>query len=355
MARPSAEPHLNGRHTSTPTRTRPSDAFLSAVRSARRVVFVSHVNPDPDSLGSMAGLAHLTTTALGTPTVLTQDGVIGRAENRTMIETLGLELVPTGKVECRPGDVVVMVDSQPGTGRHTCPFAAHPTVVVDHHVTPGKLAGVAVTDIRPDLGACCTMVAEYLTEQRMIPPKALATALFYGIETEVSGYPREATPADDDALSLLYPLADHDALARIRNAPLPARHLEALSLALNTAVRCDKLLFAWVNPLRQPDQAAEVVDFLIRTDDIHWAICGGVCGDKVILSVRAAMANANAGELLRRVVGDLGTAGGHHRRAGGSVTINPGTDLALLRDELYTRVRREFQLAGPTVPFLAAV
>ncbi len=354
MARLSAEPLLAGRHTTSP-RARRSDAFLSAVRSAGRVVFVSHVNPDPDSLGSMAGLAHLTTAVLGKPVLLTQDGVIGRAENRTMIDTLGLDLVPTAQVQCRPGDAVVMVDSQPGTGRHTCPFAAHPTVVVDHHVTPGKLDGVLVADIRPELGACCTLVTEYLIEQRLALPKALATALFYGIETEVSGYPREASPADDDALSHLYPLADHNALARIRNAPLPARHLEALSLALASAVRCDKLLFTWVNPLRQPDQAAEVVDFLIRTDGIEWAICGGVCGEKVILSVRAAMANANAGELLRRVVGDLGTAGGHHRRAGGCVGIPPGTDLAALRDDLLARIRREFRLSGVPVPFLAGV
>lgn len=351
MARLSAEPHPNGRLTNPP-RARRSDAFLAAVRSANRVVFVSHVNPDPDSLGSMAGLAHLTETALGTPTVLTQDGVIGRAENRSMIETLGLDLVPTSEVRCRPGDAVVMVDSQPGTGRHTCPFAAHPLVVVDHHVTPGNLDGVLVTDIRPELGACCTLVTEYLAEQRLTPPKSLATALLYGIETEIGGYPREASPADDAAMSRLFPLADHDALARIRNAPLPVRHLEALSLALASAVKCDKLLFAWVNPLRQPDQAAEVVDFLIRTDGIDWAVCGGVCGDKVVLSVRAAMANANAGELLRRVVGEMGTAGGHHRRAGGAIPLQPGTDLAALRAELLARVRWEFRLAGQPVPFL---
>lgn len=351
MARLSAEPILNGRHSS-PTRDRPSDAYLSALRPAGRVVFVSHVNPDPDSLGSMAALAHLTTTILGKPTVLTQDGVIGRAENRTMIDTLGLELVPTNQVQCRSGDAVVMVDSQPGTGRHTCPFAAHPLVVVDHHVTPGKLDGAAVVDIRPDLGACCTIATEYLTEQRVPIPKALATALFYGIETEVSGWPREATQADEDALSRLYPLSDHGALARIRNTALPKQHLEALALALRSAVRCDKLLFAWVDPLRVPDQAAEVVDFLIRTEGIDWAVCGGVCGDRVVLSVRAAMANANAGELLRRVVGDLGTAGGHHRRAGGSIPLRPDTDLAKLRADLLARIRLEFKLNGTVEPFL---
>ena len=38
---------------------RRSDRFLAGIASAQRVVFVSHVQPDPDSLGSMWGLAHL--------------------------------------------------------------------------------------------------------------------------------------------------------------------------------------------------------------------------------------------------------------------------------------------------------
>ena len=49
------ETPLNGQ----PTGTRRSDRFLAGLRAAARVTFVSHVQPDPDSLGSMLGLAHL--------------------------------------------------------------------------------------------------------------------------------------------------------------------------------------------------------------------------------------------------------------------------------------------------------
>ena len=78
MARRSAEPGRNGKnHT-----TRRSDRFLAGLANAGSVIFVSHVHPDPDSLGSMLGLAHLITSCLDKPTRLTRDGAICRAENR---------------------------------------------------------------------------------------------------------------------------------------------------------------------------------------------------------------------------------------------------------------------------------
>ena len=60
------------------TLTRRSDRFLAGLVDASSVTFVSHVYPDPDSLGSMLGLAHLVETCLGKPTRLTRDGLISR-------------------------------------------------------------------------------------------------------------------------------------------------------------------------------------------------------------------------------------------------------------------------------------
>src|SRR5499427_8693912 len=88
MPRQSAEPGVNGRATLV----RRSDRFLAGLVDAPRVTFVSHVQPDPDSLGSMMGLAHLVESCLGIPTRLIRDGLISRAENRTMVEVLDIEL-----------------------------------------------------------------------------------------------------------------------------------------------------------------------------------------------------------------------------------------------------------------------
>ena len=322
------------------TGLRRSDRFLAGLHSAKRVVFVSHVQPDPDSLGSMLGLAHLVETRLGKPTLITRDGLISRAENRAMVDLLRLDLTPVEQVEWLPGDAVVMVDSQPNTGRHTLCQSAPLYGVLDHHETPGDLDDLPFADIRPSLGATCTLVTKYLCEQDVAIPERVATALLYGIETEVTGYPREAGPDDDKALVTLYPIADKDLIAQIRNARLPHSHFECLLQALQSSFIYDRLIISWVNPLPQPEQAAEVCDFMVRFDEVDWAVCAGVVNDSLILSVRAAKENGKAGEMLRKVVGELGKAGGHDRRAGGCIRLTSCSASAI--EDLQAELRRRF-------------
>ncbi|MCI0705236.1 MAG: DHH family phosphoesterase [Planctomycetia bacterium] len=305
-----------------------------------RVVFVSHVQPDPDGLGSMLGLAHLVETRIGKPTVITRDGLISRAENKAFVDVLNLDLVPVEEVQWRENDAVVMVDSQPRTGRHTFPDTVPLHAVIDHHDTPGDLDGVAFTDIRAGHGATCTLVTKYLRDQGIDIPEKVATALLYGIETEVTGYPREASDADDEALVELYPLADKDLIAQIRNARLPHSHFECMLQAMQSSFIYDRLLMSWVNPLPQPEQAAEVVDFMIRFEKVEYAFCGGVYEDTLVLSVRSAIENARAGEILRQVVGKLGRAGGHDRRAGGAIPL-PSTAPSAIED-IQSELRRRF-------------
>src|SRR5436309_3143454 len=88
----SSEVRVREQPRTTPARR--SDLFLAGLEEASAVTFISHVHPDPDSLGSMLGLAHLVETVLGKPTRLTRDGLISRAENRAMVEYLDIPLVP---------------------------------------------------------------------------------------------------------------------------------------------------------------------------------------------------------------------------------------------------------------------
>jgi nanoRNase/pAp phosphatase (c-di-AMP/oligoRNAs hydrolase) len=302
--------------------SRRSDRFLAGLADAGSVTFVSHVYPDPDSLGSMLGLAHLVETCLGKPTRLTRDGLISRAENRAMVKLLGIDLTPIEEIEWADDEVVVMVDSQPNTGRHSYGPDTNLYAVIDHHDTPGDLEGIPYVDVRDGLGATCSIVSSYLMEQDIPLPPRLATGLLYGIETELTGYPRDASSLDDSALLYLYPLADKDLLAQIRNARLPQAYFECILQALQSSFIYDRLIISWVNELYQPELAAEVVDFLIRFEEVDWAVCAGVLQDQLILSARTAKRGARAGEVLRQVVGKLGRAGGHDRRAGGTITLD---------------------------------
>ena len=185
-----------------------SERFLATLAPYRRVVLVSHVNPDPDSLASMLGLQTLLEARQpGKAVILTVDGMIARAENRAMVDLIPIPLVPIRQVVIGPDDAVVMVDSQPHTGRRASE-AVTPVAVLDHHETGGLLDGVLFRDVRANLGATSTMVTGYLLEQQVGVSTKLATALLYGIDSEVSGYPRESGPLDDGALVWLFPRAD---------------------------------------------------------------------------------------------------------------------------------------------------
>jgi nanoRNase/pAp phosphatase (c-di-AMP/oligoRNAs hydrolase) len=334
MARRSAEPAVNGRARTAQR----SDRFLAGLAEYTSVAFISHIHPDPDSLGSMLGLAHLVEACLEKPTRFVRDGLISRAENRAMVKWLDMELESIEEITWRPGEALVMVDSQPKTGRHTFEGDVPLYAVLDHHDTPGDVEGIPFVDVRQGLGATCSLVTSYLMEQEVTLPCRVATGLLYGIETELSGYPREASALDDSALLYLYPLADKDLIARIRNARLPQSYFECMLQALQSSFIYDRLIISWVNELPQPELAAEVVDFLIRFEEVDWAVCAGVYEDKLILSVRAAVADAHAGDMLRQVVGKLGRAGGHDRRAGGTITLSSTARSAI--DEIQGELRR---------------
>ena len=311
-----------------------SDRLLAVLSQFRRVVVVSHVNPDPDSLASMLGIKALVESDQpARPVILTVDGMIARSENRAMVELIPVPLVPVETVTTDSETAVIMVDTQPYTGRRYSE-AAMPQVVIDHHDTGGVLQGVLFSDIRTHMGATSTMIAGYLIEQRVVVTPQLATALLYGIESETTGYPREASSLDDGALIWLFPRADKDLLARIRNPKLPQSHFATFQHALANAFIYDKLVVSWCGTVSQPDIIAEIADFFIRFDQVDWSLAAGVFDDKLRLSLSAGSLGARAGETLHNVVNGLGSAGGHDKRAGGAISatdLRPETIESLLR------------------------
>lgn len=322
--------------TQLPRRAK-SDRLLSVLEPFERVVVVSHVNPDPDSLASMLGIRDLIEKCQpGKPVVMTVDGMIARAENRAMVELIPIPLVPVGSVAVDRETAVVMVDTQPHTGRRSSESAT-PQIVIDHHETGGELEGVLFQDIRTHIGASSTIVVGYLLEQKVAASPQLATALLYGIESETTGYPREACSLDDGALVWLFPRADKELLARIRNPKLPQSHFATFHQALSNAFLYRDLIFAWCGEISQPDIVAEVADFFVRFDQVNWVLSAGLFDEGLKLSLRAADLGGEAGEALREVLEGMGRGGGHDKRAGGFVQLPDTSPRAV--DAALTEIR----------------
>lgn len=290
--------------------------------SRRRVLVLTHDNPDPDALASAFALAAVLTHLTDVECEVGYAGIIGRAENRAMLREL--ELVPTrihGDTLER-FDAIALVDTQPGFGNNSLPEGQQPTAVVDHHPGRGELDGVAFVDVREGYGASATIVHEYAQVAGVPLPANLLTALFYAIKSETQELSRGAGYADREAYLSLLPRADKLAVARIQRARVPRNYFRAFQVAIENARLHGRTIVTDLQRVDTPDLVAEIADFLLRLDGADWAVCMGRYQDSVVMSLRTAEEEAHAGKVVRRVVAGLGRAGGHGTMAGGRVPLD---------------------------------
>ncbi len=296
-------------------------AMKKALEGAERVVVLTHDNPDPDAIASAAGLGFLLEKAVGVPATLAFGGIIGRAENRALMEELGRPFERIENLDLPPSAAVALVDTQPRAGNNSLPAGRIATIVVDHHPERAETAAVPVADVRPDYGACCSMIVEMLRAAKLEPDRKLATALFYGIQSETMDLGRETSPAEVDASLFLYPRTDPGAISRIRHARVPRGLYRTIHEGLENAWSRGGVVCVPAGRLDYPDIVAQLADLFMRVNGVTWVIAAGRYRDGLFLSLRTFEREAHAGDLVLSVVGDRGSAGGHGEMAGARIPI----------------------------------
>ncbi len=325
IAEAPAEPLATIRRVMTSEESRARFAALAAQVEASskggRWLVLTHDNPDPDALASTAALALILRRRFGRLTTVAYGGMIGRAENREMVRSLRLRLSHLRHLSKRNYRHFALVDCQPWTGNSQLPRDIVPDLVIDHHpVRKATLAAHAV-DVRPDYGATATILAEYLEAAGLQPPRALATGMVYAIRSETQDFGREAAGPDHAAFDKLLPRIDRRVLSRIQNARLPVIYFRNLHRALEGLAGVANLVVSDLGKVDQPDIVPEIADLLLRMEGKTWSLCTGIHGDRVYASIRTTNPRADAGNLMRRLIGTLGKGGGHGTMAGGYVAI----------------------------------
>src|SRR3989338_6373142 len=86
------------------------------LKNTKRLIVMTHDNPDPDSVSSAVTLAYIVSNRLKIPTKVRYGGIVGRAENRAMIRNLGLRVSPLTESDFKAGIDFAGVGMQPKTG-----------------------------------------------------------------------------------------------------------------------------------------------------------------------------------------------------------------------------------------------
>jgi len=315
-----------------------------------RILALMQDNPDPDALASALALRELVRARLKKRVAIGYGGICGRAENVAMMEELRIDarhVTPAG-LDHYP--IVCLVDAQPRSGNSIL-ISRDPQIVIDHHLLPKKHAWTAeFVDIRPGYGSTSTILYEYLQAAKIHPNPKLATALFYGIQSDTQDLGRESNTADIKAYRDLFLIADKKKLSRIRHAPVPADYFEMLVNGLSTCAVAGTTILSYIPSCHNADMIAEMADFLLRLRGMRAAVCYGVYGDKILLSARTVDARGNAAKRMKRVVSRIGASGGHRTMAGGQIPIEGDPEKRL--ELVHTRILRYFASNKEPVPLI---
>jgi nanoRNase/pAp phosphatase (c-di-AMP/oligoRNAs hydrolase) len=289
------------------------------------VLILTHDSPDPDALAAGKALAFLFNNAWKIDTQLMYSGLVARAENQAMLRLLTPEWKHiNGSLDLESFTAVVLVDTQPTSGNNSLPENFTPHVVIDHHrPVQEALKKVSYVDVRPDMGATTSMVFQYLEAAKIEPDPALATAMFYGLQTDTRSLGRGASPVDEKVYMRLLRLLDRKKLIQVEQAGLSREYFRAFNQGLQATRVFGNAVYAYLGAMHRPDFPAEMADMLIRLESARVAMCMGYHGETMYLSIRTEpLSDQDAGLYAQRLVIGLGKAGGHGTIAGGQIKLN---------------------------------
>jgi len=272
-----------------------------------RVAIVLQDDPDPDAMASAMALRTLLGRNKQTTPFFAFKPVT-RPENLTMEHLLEIEIQPATTEELRAFDKIAMVDVQPPFFGEKLPRA---DIVVDHH--PGYPGGAApFEDVRVKYGATATIMTEYLITADEKISERLATALLYGIRSDTLALSRRVTDVDLQAFTHLTPLANYSVLRQMDRPELPLSFAHILASAMKRMVVKDHVVVLNLGTVKRDDLIVQMADFCLQFEGVAWVAIAGKLEGKLVISVRNhGMTGQNAGETVKNLFADIGSAGGH--------------------------------------------
>jgi len=312
------------------------DTLRTVLADSRKTLILTHDNPDPDAIAAALGWQYLLRSYFGQEGTIAYGGIVGRAENRSMIEHLRIPMVPIDRINFQDYSRVALIDTQPLTGNNSLPDSVIPDMVIDHHPLRDATKEIPFFDVRERIGASCTLVTSYLRATGTPIQPRLATALYYGIKSDTQDLGRNAGALDVENYLFLFPQVQRELMNRILHPKVSAEYFKILNRAFKKARIHGDTLTTSMGRLKNPDMVAEVADMLLRHEGVEWVMTMGTFQKALILSLRTSNLQGGAGEIAQGVVRGIGKAGGHGMIAGGKVELK-GRSLQELEELLVGR------------------
>lgn len=300
------------------------DRLADLLREAPDEVFLQpHNVPDPDAIASCLGLQYLLRQK-GIESAIVYDREIEKANSLKMLELFQVPIVLAKDVSTLgEEDWAVLVDAQKGN-TNTTDLATDEVAVIDHHEYMGN-KGYRFEDIRPDIGSCSAIIAEYFFENEIVPPSRFATALLYGIFMDTDNLTRGARALDIDMFYRLYGIADIALINELKGNELSLADLSLYADAFRTVEIYDEIGFLQLTSANDSLLGA-ASDIVVSVAGVNAVVAFSVRPSGIKISTRSIVPEIRANDLVRGIVEGIGFGGGHKHMAGGFIptdNLNP--------------------------------
>ncbi len=301
---------------------------LLGVIGTRRPVFVqTHDFPDHDAIASAFGMQGVLGLA-GVPSRIVYGGDLQRDSLRRMIRDLGIEVLSAGSVEMNTSDPVVIVDGCKGS-KNVTDLPGDELAVIDHHEV--KIPdNVPFVDIRPDMGACATLIHGYWGEAGEQIPAAVATALMIGINMDTALLTRQVSRIDIEAYADLYARADIRLENSILRNSIQTKDLAFYRHALENVQITNGVAFCWFPGGCNQNLLGILGDFFISLEEAEFVVLCARNANVINVSVRNEREGWNASQIVQAALNGIGFGGGHADMAGGIIREPDGIDGTVL-------------------------
>lgn len=311
---------------------------LIAQITREHVYIQTHNFPDPDAIASAFGMQKLLETR-GIASTICYRGKVDRYSTEKMCNDLGIEMMNTEDIADRlsDSDEIILVDAQKGNA-NIIDITGDEIICVDHHPTFEK-QDYRFADIRPEIGACSSMIAQYFFENDVPIDESVATALTFGIRMDTKSLLRGASKIDMEMMYRLFDKCNHTIINNLENSTLYFDDLMAYSKAIYSIRVYDDISFADTGKNCPEGLIASVSDFMLALVEVNFSIVYSRKDDGIKLSVRSELPELDAGKITRDALVGIGNGGGHAEMAGGFVPFKGNEEEA---DMLVREIEERF-------------
>lgn len=292
------------------------DKLVNSI-SKNHIYIQTHNFPDPDAISSAFALQNLLKTRNISSTIC-YTGKIDRYSTVQMIKDLKIEIINVNDLDCmNEDDEIILVDSQKGN-INVKDITGKAIICIDHHpMTEG--GNYIYKDIRSNVGACVSIIAEYYFENNIEIPENVATAIIYGIKIDTASLMRGVSQLDLDIFYKTYNLCNKAILNDLEHSVLQLDDLKVYANVFNSIKIIDGISFANTGKNCPEALIATISDFLMSISDVKISIVYSIKNDGIKLSVRSKSKALDAGKIVSNALKGMGDGGGHAHMAGGFV------------------------------------